>query len=73
MFEAIKRMFARTDENKFTVEYLTSPEDHENGTDGWFIVRPDGMPHAGPYSREKDAKGQLTRLQRSYTAAARRP
>ena len=41
-------------------------------TDGSFIFNHDGTVYAGPYKREKDAKGQLTRLQKSYTPAARR-
>lgn len=66
MFEAIKRMFARADawEDKLTIE--------EVGPNEFYIIR-DGERYAGPYGREKDAKGQITRMKRSYTPAARRP
>lgn len=38
---------------------------------GWYIFN--GIEaYAGPYSREKDAKGQLTRLRKGYTPAARK-
>ena len=39
----------------------------------YFIVSPDGNLYAGPYSREKDAKGQITRIQKNYTPGAKRP
>lgn len=38
----------------------------------YFICSGSGMPYAGPYMREKDAKGQLTRLRKGYTPAARK-
>lgn len=57
--------------DRMIVELITSPEDFENGTEGWYICHADGMPHAGPYNRKKDAKGQLTRLRKGYTPAAR--
>jgi hypothetical protein len=38
----------------------------------WFICDVFGLPYAGPYKREKDAKGQLTRLRKGYTPAARK-
>jgi hypothetical protein len=38
---------------------------------GWFICHKSGHPYAGPYKRAKDAKGQLTRLRKGYTPAAR--
>ncbi len=41
------------------------------GADGWYIVK--GIEaYAGPYKRERDAKGQLTRLRKGYTPAARK-
>ncbi len=44
-----------------------------NEIDGDFYVSyEDGTPYAGPYTREKDAKGQLTRMRNSYTPASRR-
>jgi hypothetical protein len=48
--------------------------DNENYPDsnGWYIMN-GNTTYAGPYSREKDAKGQLTRLRNGYTPAARRP
>jgi hypothetical protein len=51
-----------------TISYLQAghPE-----FDGWYIDK-DGIPYAGPYKREKDAKGQLTRLRKGYTPAARK-
>lgn len=39
---------------------------------GWYILFPSGKLYAGPYKREKDAKGQLTRLRKGYTPAARK-
>lgn len=39
---------------------------------GWYIVNKFGVPYAGPYKREQDAKGQLTRLRKGYTPAARK-
>lgn len=69
MFEAIKRMFARTNEKKLRVEGFTN----DAGETAYLIVYEDGSPYAGPYKREKDAKGQLTRMRRTYTPGARRP
>lgn len=43
----------------------------EHPTAGFFICFADGGPYAGPYKRAKDAKGQLTRLKKGYTPAAR--
>lgn len=39
---------------------------------GWYILDVFGLAYAGPYAREKDAKGQLTRLRKGYTPAARK-
>ncbi len=38
----------------------------------WYIFNHHGEKYAGPYKREKDAKGQLTRLRKGYTPAARK-
>jgi hypothetical protein len=38
----------------------------------WYIMDGNTV-YAGPYSREKDAKGQITRIKNGYTPAARRP
>lgn len=43
----------------------------QNDFDGWYICYANCKPFAGPYAREKDAKGQLTRLRKGYTPAAR--
>lgn len=52
-----------------TIEYILE-EDLE--MTGFYICRADGTAYAGPYTREKDAKGQLTRLRKGYTPAARK-
>lgn len=44
----------------------------EDKTEGWFIYDTFGLPYAGPYKRKQDAKGQLTRLRKGYTPAARK-
>lgn len=70
MFEAIKRMFARSNrEDKMSVVAVTN----DAGETQYMILTEDGSPYAGPYKREKDAKGQLTRLRTSYSPASRRP
>ena len=43
------------------------------GEDGWYIFEQDGAMYAGPYKTAAAAKGQLTRLRKGYTPAARRP
>lgn len=50
------------------VQNLSDPSGLENG---WYIAL-DNEPYAGPYKRERDAKGQLTRLKKGYTPAARK-
>lgn len=45
----------------------------EGQDDVYYIMSEGGQVFAGPYKREKDAKGQLTRLRKSYTPASRRP
>lgn len=41
--------------------------------DGVYYIMDGNDPFAGPYRRESDAKGQLTRYLKGYTAASRRP
>lgn len=41
------------------------------GYNGFYLAFENDVAFAGPYRREKDAKGQLTRLRRGYTPAAR--
>lgn len=48
---------------------LIEPNQHLSG---WYIVMDGNLLYAGPYAREKDAKGQLTRLRKGYTPAARK-
>lgn len=72
MFQKIREFFGYGKkspvETKMTISYLHV--DHPE-VDGWYIDL-DGVPYAGPYGREKDAKGQLTRLRKGYTPAARK-
>lgn len=56
--------------DNYQVEFLHGPD--ETLPEGWFITDVFGLPYAGPYKREKDAKGQLTRLRKGYTPAARK-
>ena len=70
MFDGLKRFLGvATKEDELHVEERNFADADGNG---WYIVYPDGQPYAGPYKRESDAKGQLTRMRRSYTPAARR-
>lgn len=56
--------------HELTIRALTERDDHV--PTGFYIV--DGVNLvAGPYAREQDAKGQLTRLLKGYTPASRRP
>lgn len=71
MFDAIKRMFKRHSfEDSLDVRFIAL--DEGLGVSGYYITYPDGEPYAGPYKRERDAKGQLTRMRKEYTPAARR-
>jgi hypothetical protein len=54
-----------------TIEFVMFPVE-EGNKDGWYILDVFGLTYAGPYRREKDAKGQLTRLRKGYTPAARK-
>lgn len=59
--------------DNYTIGFLKGPEERGYGLDdGFYILDVFGLPHAGPYAREKDAKGQLTRLRKGYTPAARK-
>lgn len=62
MFEKIKMFFRPKEDDLIVME-------HDGG---WYITYPDGEALAGPYKREQDAKGQLTRMRNEYTPAARR-
>jgi hypothetical protein len=57
-------------EQNLTVEMFHHQGEQPNTE--WYIMDGSSV-YAGPYSREKDAKGQLTRLRNGYTPAARRP
>jgi len=71
MFEIIKRIFSRSSmEDNLSVRFIAL--DEGLGVSGYYIVYEDGEPYAGPYKREGDAQGQLTRMRKSYTPAARR-
>ena len=71
MFDAIKRMFGRTYiEDKLFVKHVEVEDPTQSG---WYLMYDDEEPFAGPYARERDAKGQLTRLRSNYTPASRRP
>lgn len=72
MFERLMRFLGRKPE-EMKMQVKMSVMDESGLPDGWYIVTAGGEPHAGPYKRESDAKGQLTRLQSSYTPASRRP
>lgn len=71
MITKIKEFFGS---KKSPVEEMTIRHAfNENYPDanGWYIFK--GIEaYAGPYAREKDAKGQLTRLRKGYTPAARK-
>jgi hypothetical protein len=56
--------------DELTVVYQTNSYGVEY--DGWYIMDGSRLV-AGPYFREKDAKGQRTRLLKGYTPASRRP
>lgn len=58
--------------DNFKIKYVTLHGPNE-ALSGWYIVKyEDEILYAGPYKREKDAKGQLTRLRKGYTPAARK-
>lgn len=57
-------------EDRLEVRELKLADSERNG---WFITYADGEPYAGPYKRRGDALGQLTRMRKQYTPAARRP
>jgi hypothetical protein len=57
--------------DKMWIAALSPNGVYEEG-EGWYILKESGEPYAGPYAREKDAKGQLTRLCKGYTPAARK-
>lgn len=71
MFEKIRNLFRRNRlEDTLEVRELSLGD---SGSNGFFIVHPDGEAYAGPYKRRADALGQLTRIRKSYTPGARRP
>lgn len=53
------------------VKYVELVGPNEN-LSGWYICLSNDLVYAGPYKREQDAKGQLTRLRKGYTPAARK-
>lgn len=70
MMEGLRRFLRfKTIEDELEVRQLNWGDDDANG---WFIVYPDGEAYAGPYARESDAKGQLTRIKNGYTPGSRR-
>lgn len=52
-----------------TIDFIV--DDYALESNGFYIVK-NGKLYAGPYARQKDAKGQLTRLRKGYTPAARK-
>lgn len=68
VFNGLKALFPFLGGKKSPAETMTVVTTDE----GFFIAFADGTKYAGPYGREKDAKGQLTRLRKSYTPAARK-
>ena len=63
MFEAIRNFFRPKEDELIVME----------NDGGWYITTPGGAALAGPYKRPQDAKGQITRMRKGYTAGARRP
>jgi hypothetical protein len=74
VFEKIKAWFRNDPRynwiDSLSISYLTGAEKPED--EGWYIVNLDGTEYAGPYKTNGAAKGQLTRLRKGYTPAARR-
>lgn len=54
---------------EMTIDFIV--DDYALESNGFYIVK-NGKLYAGPYARQKDAKGQLTRLRKGYTPAARK-
>lgn len=70
MLDGLKRFLGfKVDEDSFEIKEMTFADPERNG---FYIVRAEGDPYAGPYKRAADAKGQLTRMRKQYTPAARR-
>ena len=78
VLNGLKALFRRSGTKSpvetFTIEQIAygyGLDDNDEIEKGWYIVSAN-EPYAGPYKREKDAKGQLTRLRKGYTPAARK-
>lgn len=74
VFNGLKALF-RWNGSKSPVENFSVREVYNENypeDNGWYIFKYDTIAYAGPYKRERDAKGQLTRLRKGYTPAARK-
>lgn len=77
VFNGLKALFrwngSKSPVETYKVIYLAAYDiDEGDNIAGWYIVKNDNELYAGPYKRERDAKGQLTRLRKGYTPAARK-
>lgn len=76
VFNGLKALFrwngSKSPVETYKVLFLSDPEEDDFDSSGWYIVKNDSELYAGPYKRERDAKGQLTRLRKGYTPAARK-
>lgn len=74
MLEKLRSWFSSKKSPVESMKVEQLPRLNEDGVfvEGEYYILLNGAPYAGPYKREQDAKGQLTRLRKGYTPAARK-